>query len=140
IERYTAFVIVEAEPKETFLGIRLILVKRAKPAGGIASPGFYLYNVGAEVAENLAAQETKLVGQVQNSKRGEQAQVAIRRTHRCAKKSRARGPALNLLRGRFLMIYLPVRANEWTQPCMRDLAFWMSFSLNHRLRSILSTG
>jgi hypothetical protein len=37
-------------------------------------------------------------------------------------------------------IYLPVRANECTQPCIRLLAFWMSFSLNHFLRSTLSTG
>ena len=35
--------------------------------------------------------------------------------------------------------YRPVRASEWTQPCMRDFALAMSLSLKKSLRSTLST-
>jgi hypothetical protein len=38
------------------------------------------------------------------------------------KKGRGCGPAL-LYPFKRLGRYLPVRASEWTQPCMRDLAF-----------------
>ena len=36
--------------------------------------------------------------------------------------------------------YLPVRASEWTQPIMRDLALAMSFALKKSSGLTLSTG
>src|SRR5262245_19595559 len=66
VERDASFVAVLGPPVERAIGIRLILEERSELSRGRAAGRFDLDDVGAEVAENLAAEQTAFCRQIEN--------------------------------------------------------------------------
>src|SRR5581483_9474723 len=64
-----------------FFPDRADLCRTGRTAAGIATGPLDLDHVGAQVAEDLAAEKSKLVGKIENAKGGEEALIFISDSH-----------------------------------------------------------